>query len=523
MDLKTIFIVNVIFYIVSMGTLISLWFRNRIRYQGILLWAAHAGLTACGVIFVSVRSVFPEIWAIVLTNLLIYGALFLLLRGFELFFEQPPRSYYSLILLAGLFLLTMYYAIYQPALYMRQLLLSVAAAFILFQIVWLLIFQRSLRPRKSGFPIMITLIAMGSLHLVRIAVNIMCSPKPLTYFENGPTEAVIMLINAMLLVTFTFNETVLISQRLVSEIAAEEQKFNALFNYAPYSIVLTRTRDNRILAVNESFTHMSGYRREQLVGRRALDLGLWADPGLREKVFSQLEIDKPIDNIELMLRHRNGELFPVLMSATLVNIGGEWHIVSNLKDISDVVELRGKLEKLATHDPLTHLPNRNLFDDRFSIARAQAVRANTKFAIAILDLDDFKQVNDRFGHLIGDKALIAVAERAGRYLRLSDTVARFGGDEFVILLNNVQNRAAARETFLRLVEQYQHPITAEGNSIDIHISMGAAIYPDDAESLDDLIRKADHALYQVKWHGKNDVQFFNSDKSTGNLEKSDYN
>ncbi|MBP1757415.1 MAG: diguanylate cyclase/phosphodiesterase with sensor(s), partial [Firmicutes bacterium] len=142
----------------------------------------------------------------------------------------------------------------------------------------------------------------------------------------------------------------------------------------------------------------------------------------------------------------------------------------------------------------------------------QASRAWTKFAVAIFDLDDFKKVNDELGHHIGDQLLAAVAERVSRYIRLSDTVARFGGDEFVILLNNVHSRASAEETLNRILEIFRQPFEIQDLSLKATISIGATLFPDDADNLTDLLRKADESLYEVKREGKNGLRFF----GTGN-------
>jgi diguanylate cyclase (GGDEF)-like protein/PAS domain S-box-containing protein len=169
-----------------------------------------------------------------------------------------------------------------------------------------------------------------------------------------------------------------------------------------------------------------------------------------------------------------------------------------------------RIQQLAFYDSLTGLPNRVLFDDRIKQTIGAAKRYNRGFAVMYLDLDDFKGVNDRFGHPAGDRVLKAVADRLTLVLRESDTVARFGGDEFAILQPVVNGAADAADLARKIVETLQQPLEVEGNDHLVHTSIGIALYPADGGTPEDLMEHADHALYNAKGEGRNRWTFYNS-------------
>lgn len=157
-----------------------------------------------------------------------------------------------------------------------------------------------------------------------------------------------------------------------------------------------------------------------------------------------------------------------------------------------------KLTHLATHDYLTGLPNRMLFEDRFNQALARAERSGEKIAIVSIDLDKFKTVNDTFGHPVGDKVLVEAALRLGSALRGSDTCARIGGDEFGVIAESIHNKGDAMRVMEKLTNSLKAPVIVDEKKIRISASMGAALYPDNGKELEGLMNAADKALYQVK-------------------------
>ena len=177
-----------------------------------------------------------------------------------------------------------------------------------------------------------------------------------------------------------------------------------------------------------------------------------------------------------------------------------------------------RIEFLATHDSLTGLPNRILARDRFGHAIAVARRHQTRAALIFLDLDNFKSVNDSLGHPRGDELLRTVGDRLTKVLRDSDTVCRQGGDEFLILLGDVRDRAVVAEIGAKLLGQLTAPFLLDGLEVSTSGSMGIAMYPDDGADFDELLKKADIAMYVAKDAGRNAVRFFANEMNSSVLE-----
>ena len=163
---------------------------------------------------------------------------------------------------------------------------------------------------------------------------------------------------------------------------------------------------------------------------------------------------------------------------------------------------------LAHHDLLTNLPNRLLFVDRLSLALATAQRSQARLALLYVDLDHFKPVNDNLGHAIGDKLLQQVASRMLECVRESDTIARIGGDEFVVILPAIQSAENARRVAEKIRVALENVFEIEGHAINISSSIGGALYPDHATDEDQLMQHADHLMYLAKKNGRNAVYFY---------------
>ena len=197
------------------------------------------------------------------------------------------------------------------------------------------------------------------------------------------------------------------------------------------------------------------------------------------------------------------------------NEGKKYGIVWMFEDISDkkkqqhlLQKQAKKLEELAYHDPLTALPNRTLFRDRLSQAISYSKRHDKKFALLFIDLDRFKQINDSLGHQFGDQVLLEVAKRIKSVIREEDTLARFGGDEFLVIARDILDKEDARKIAEKILESLQKPFNMRGQDVYTTISIGVSLYPDDSQNGENLIKFADSAMYQAKEEGRNNFRFY---------------
>ncbi|MCX5832325.1 MAG: GGDEF domain-containing protein, partial [Deltaproteobacteria bacterium] len=165
---------------------------------------------------------------------------------------------------------------------------------------------------------------------------------------------------------------------------------------------------------------------------------------------------------------------------------------------------------MAFHDALTGLPNRSLFNDRLVMAMAHAERFNEKVAVMMLDLDKFKDVNDTFGHSSGDLLLQAVAEKLTLQIRKGDTVARMGGDEFMLIFADLKQTEDVNTITEKIMEDFQTNITINNHTMSVTMSIGIAVYPDHGEDIDTLVKNADIAMYSVKQTGRNGYRYYSA-------------
>ncbi len=194
-------------------------------------------------------------------------------------------------------------------------------------------------------------------------------------------------------------------------------------------------------------------------------------------------------------------------SEKVINIGD--HLQKSLKDAENQLKESAKLiEYKAYHDPLTNLPNRQLFYDRLSLALAQAQRGKDMVAVMFLDLDDFKEVNDSLGHDIGDKLLQQTGKRLKSCVRRGDTVARLGGDEFTLVLPGINHIDNIRDIADKIIATFKTSFTIENHDISVTSSIGISIYPQDGSDSKGLLKKADKSMYFAKEKGKNNYQFY---------------
>ena len=178
------------------------------------------------------------------------------------------------------------------------------------------------------------------------------------------------------------------------------------------------------------------------------------------------------------------------------------------RDVTQRKRQEERLAFLAIHDSLTELPNRVLFNDRLTLALANAARRKKEIAVLMLDLDRFKQINDTLGHSVGDRLLKSVAERLPGLLRKSDTIARLGGDEFMVLLPEISNPGSAGRVARRILRAFKQPFDLKDRKIPITASIGIASYPRDGEDVESLTKNADIAMYAAKEGGRNTYKLY---------------
>jgi len=291
-----------------------------------------------------------------------------------------------------------------------------------------------------------------------------------------------------------------------------------VFQAAREAILVTDC-DRRIIAVNPAFEEMTGYSQDEVIGKdpRILRSDLH-DEDFYTARWRTIEREGSWRG-EIWNRQKNGRISPVMQTIVEVRdtAGALVNYISVSTDISTLKRAEERVRRLAYYDALTGLPNRELLADRAKLALAQHARSQKQLAVLFLDLDRFKYVNDSLGHQEGDTLLKKVAGRLEALVRETDTIARVGGDEFVLLLPGV-GRDGASNVADKIMESFNTPFEISGDSFAITVSIGISLFPHDGTHFDALLKNADTAMYRSKQMGRNACRFYDADMNVATLQ-----
>lgn len=304
-----------------------------------------------------------------------------------------------------------------------------------------------------------------------------------------------------------------IALEIERNLAEDELKLSAsVFNESIEAIVIT-DRDGAVLRVNPAFTRITGFGGEEVIGENPR---LWGSKRHDKAFFEEMWDTLLNDGFwqgELWDRRKSGEIFPTWQTISAVrNTAADIiQFISIFSDISDKKRSEERIHHLAHYDLITGLPNRAFFQEQLEHSLAHARRQRSSLALLFLDLDNFKVINDAFGHPTGDALLDQVAQRLAEIVREEDTVARLGGDEFTILLTDIRDNQDAALVAEKILTSFAQPFKNEGIEMVVSASIGISVYPADGDDGLSLLKNADSAMYQAKQNGRNNFQFFTAE------------
>lgn len=521
MDLQTLIIVLILATVLQASALFGLFRMEKIR-SGPGWWLSGSLAIALGFVLHALRQI-PAIEhsAIVGNNLLFFAGLALLYVGVMRFFGKRERR--SRLLLFGLFftLLIVQFTYINNDLATRRLLVSLTVALFSFLIAQALLRHKTPSVIESSRFLAVVFLVYGAFFLLR-AFSVVVDHHLPGAFAASVTQSATYLVTLVFSTLWTFGLIILVNQHLNAESREARDRFESIFATSPDAVLITRLSDGRFVDINEGFTLLTGYVRDEVLGKTSTELDLWCNPSDRLKVFTAVSSDGFCENLEAPFRHKNGgEIFGSL-SAKVVNLQGIPHIISVTRDISanklakeQLEESNRKLEALSITDGLTGLANRRHFDEVLAKEHARHIRTGAELSLIMLDIDHFKAFNDCYGHVSGDECLRqigrAIAEGASR---AADLAARYGGEEFACILPET-DRAGA----LVIAEQIRRGIQAlaiphRGSPVAEYVtaSLGLATVECSADqAVEELVTRSDEMLYRAKSNGRNRVEFISGE------------
>jgi diguanylate cyclase (GGDEF)-like protein/PAS domain S-box-containing protein len=293
----------------------------------------------------------------------------------------------------------------------------------------------------------------------------------------------------------------------IADLRRREASFRLLFESNPLPMWLFDRRSLHFVSANRAAVAHYGFRSEQFLAMSVVDVLAPAD---RDRFVEEMRSDREITLGEQHWRHvkANGEeIDAIVYSQELEYEGVACALAANI-DVTARKQAEARIAYMAHHDSLTNLANRVLFRERLNAALARIAHTNDLVAVLSIDLDRFKEVNDTLGHPVGDALLTLVAERLRACVRATDTVSRFGGDEFAIVQDRVSDATEVAALASRLLEHVNRPYWLEGREVTVSASIGVAVAPNDAADGDVLLKNADIALYRAKSGGRSNFRFF---------------
>ncbi len=317
---------------------------------------------------------------------------------------------------------------------------------------------------------------------------------------------------------------IMVSQRFVAQneklqetLRESEAQLRHLIESAPMPLIIVRAGDQQMLYANERALQQFSLNVDTLQGRSLADFHV--DPEIRSALPEALSRHGSVRDYEVHLKDFNGREFWLLLSAQPIRYGGIVGLLVALANIDDRKRMQDDMQKKAMHDQLTGLPNRASFHESLDRAVRKARRREGRFSVLFVDLDRFKEVNDTLGHAAGDQLLQSVSERLKSAVRQSDLVARMGGDEFVVLIEEHRGAEEVMIVAQKVLTLLERPILVDWREVNVSASVGIASFPDDGDDVEVLMKNADTAMYLAKERGRNNFQFYSTELNRITIER----
>ncbi len=474
------------------------------KYRGIRGWITGVTLNSLGLLI----SIFTDNET---KNIIVPLAAFFamagtlsIIIGIDRFFSKEKKYFDVIILIVLSTILITYYTVFDDQMAIQVTLLSFVLAYISFKGSLILFMARD-SIGKSNIVISSTfMLVMGIISVIRMIVVYYPEPEVMTHHIVNAADYALVLAHYLNFVMISIHFNMLVNQRAWESADIEEEKFRTIFNNSPYAMLMLSYDENIILDINTELCNQLGYKRSELVGKHFSEVKVFDIVKDRQSTQNYVKHKVNVINKEVPIIKKNGDVLHTLLSVSILNQLGEKLVVVSFTDITELHYLKEKLDRYAYHDTLTELPNRRLFLKYFDLK----VENKESFAIVTIDLDDFKKINDEHGHDTGDEILKAIGKRLESLLQGNNFAARYGGDEFVLLLEFNDNQEKLSEEIHQIAETLKEVFTIGEQKFFVTASIGTAIYPLHGQKLRDLMNKADIAMYQVKHFTKDNLKIF---------------
>jgi len=521
-DVHTLIVLQALTFTVQAIVLLIQYRVNR-SFPGTGWWVTGTSFMALGGALMLFLAFEPIWWVSIFANpLLILGQLFLYV-GMLRFFGKAAKRWTIVLPYVCFVLGYLFFIFFDRNLSARTVLVNVMLAAASFLTASVLLDRKNMPKSGMTFLTAAAFLVFAVFLVVRATFAILLPPMQ-TYADQELSLSLAFILPIMTSMIWTYGFIIMMNQRLNMENLLEKEKMQNVFNTGPDAAFISRLSDGSMIDVNDSFSDMTGYTREEAVGTTTLEIRLWRDTSERGLFLAALEQEGFCENMEFEFGRKDGSRFDGAVSARKLVIYGIPHLVCLIRDITERKQAEAQIARLihqleaernaarqnSLTDSLTGLSNRRSFDEALKTEFARLKRSGAELSLIMLDVDYFKNFNDRYGHVAGDDCLRHMAEVFRRIVvRSSDIVARYGGEEFVVILpdTGIHGARELAERIRKAVEALDIPHDVSDISKHVTVSLGVVTAsPKQMDSPDPILSLVDDAMYRAKNGGRNRVE-----------------
>lgn len=310
-----------------------------------------------------------------------------------------------------------------------------------------------------------------------------------SYSELKDSQTITVMFTFLLQILLTF----IVSNLIYNRARGEIKKINSGFHHSPVSMLML-DENKKVVDVNTRFSDFLGYRIEELLGSQVCELKIFKEICHLTEFKQMMESNNPHHNMEYSVMKSDGSIIRTLISISVINYVDQKHAIITFTDISNLHQMNEKLTDYAYYDDLTTLPNRRYLTKIIDTK----ITDNKRFALMCIDLDNFKYINDNYGHTVGDEVLHQLAKRLLKTVHEEDFVTRYAGDEFIVILNLDDKSHTLEHKIDRIIDAIESQIYLDNKVFNLKASIGLSEYPLHGMTLNDLLRQADTEMYRIK-------------------------
>lgn len=494
------------FFVTIITTLLlaQTYFRVEKKYKGIKRWIVGILLNSFGLIISTLTNDDQGNFMVPFAALLVMVGTLCLVIGTGRFFNKEKRYLDIGILIFVATLLITYFTLFDDQIAIQVTVRSFVLAYISLRGALILFEARSSVSKGNIIISAAFMLVMSIVSVIRMVNAFYPEPDVMTNYVVNSFDYILIQAHYLNFALLSFHFNMLVNQRAWENAEIEEQKFRTIFNNSPYAMLMLSYEDNIILDINTELCNQLGYKRSEIVGKHFSQVKLFDIVKERQSTQNYIKNKVNVVNREVPIIKKNGTVLHSLLSVSILNQLGEKLVVVSFTDITELHHLKERLDRYAYHDTLTELPNRRQFLKYFDLK----VENKESFAIVTIDLDDFKKINDEHGHDMGDEILKAIGKRLENILQGNNFAARYGGDEFVLLLAYDDDQEKLSKEIQQVADALKEVFIIGETKFFITASIGTAIYPLHGQKLRELMNKADIAMYQVKHFTKDNLKIF---------------